>query len=110
MQDRERQVLEFPLDRRHPEPVRERSDHLEGFTGLARLLLRRQEPHRAHVVQPVGDLDDQNPGVPRHRDDHLADGLGLGGVAEHDLVELGDPVDEMRDLLPPELGGELLEL
>ena len=34
-----------------------------------------------------------------HRDDHLADGLGLRGVAVLDLVELGDAVDQHRDLV-----------
>jgi hypothetical protein len=28
-------------------------------------------------VQPVGELDDEHPDVTRHRDDHLADRLGL---------------------------------
>ena len=44
----------------------------------------------------------------RHRDDHLADGLGLGAVAVLDLVELGDAVDEHRDLVA-ELGAQLVE-
>ena len=78
------------------------------LAGLARLLLRRQEAHGAHVVQPVGHLDDQHPGVARHRDDHLADGLALGGVAEDHLVELGDAVDQMADL-DAEVGGQRLQ-
>ena len=61
-------------------------------------LLRRQEAQRAHVVQPVGQLDDQHPGVAGHRHDHLADGLGLGRVAVLDLVQLGHAVDEMGHL------------
>ncbi len=100
LQDGERQVLELPLDRGHAEPVRERRQDLEGLAGLLRLLLGRQEAHGAHVVQAVGELDDQHPGVPRHGDDHLADGLGLGGAAELHLVQLGHAVDEARDLLP----------
>ena len=99
VQDREGQVLQLPLDGRHPEPVRERRHHLQRLAGLLRLLLRRQEAHRAHVVQPVGQLDDQHPGVAGHRDDHLADGLRLGRVAELDLVQLGDAVDEVRHLV-----------
>ena len=94
----EREVLELPLDRVHAEPVRERGEHLERLAGLALLLGRRQEPQRAHVVQPVGELDDQHARVAGHRDDHLADRLGLGRRAELDLVELGDAVDEVRDL------------
>ena len=108
VQDREGQVLQLPLDRGHPEPVRERGEHLEGLARLLLLLLRRQEAHRAHVVQPVGQLDDQHARVAGHRDDHLADGLGLRRVAQLDLVQLGDAVDEVRDLLA-EVGAQLLE-
>ncbi len=100
---REREVLELPLDRVHAQPVRERGEHLERLAGLALLLLRRQEPQRAHVVQPVGELDDEHARVAGHRDDHLADRLGLGRLAVLDLVELGDAVDQARDL-GPELG------
>ena len=75
---------------------------------LLGLLLRRQEAHGAHVVQPVGQLDHQHPRVAGHRDDHLADGLGLGGVAELDLVQLGHAVDQVRDLLA-ELGAQLVQ-
>ncbi len=94
----EREVLELPLDRVHAEPVGQRGQHLERLAGLALLLVRRQEAQRAHVVQPVGELDDQHARVAGHRDDHLADRLGLGRLAELDLVELGDAVDQVRDL------------
>ena len=86
----------------------QRRNDFQRLAGLAGLLLRRQEPHRAHVVQPVGDLDHQHPRVAGHRDDHLADGLALGGGAQHDLVQLGDAVDEMADLVA-ELGGQRLQ-
>ena len=99
MQDREGQVLQLPLDRGHAQPVRQRRHHLERLARLLGLLLRGQEAHRAHVVQPVGQLDDQHPRVPRHRDDHLADRLGLGRVAELDLLQLRDAVDEVGHLV-----------
>ena len=108
VQDREGQVLQLPLDRGHAQAVRERGEHLEGLARLLLLLLRRQEAHRAHVVQPVAELDDQHARVAGHRDDHLADGLGLRRVAQLDLVELRDPVDEVRDLLA-EVGAQLLQ-
>ena len=66
--------------------------------------------HRAHVVQPVGELDDEHPPVLRHRDEHLAHRrrlLGLLGV-ELQPVELGDPVDDGGDL-GPELLGDVVE-
>ena len=103
VQDRERQVFELPLDGRHAQPMSQRRNDFQRLAGLAGLLLRRQESHRAHVVQPIGDLDHQHPRIAGHRDDHLADGLALGGGAQHDPVQLGDPVDEMADLVA-ELG------
>ena len=113
----EREVLELPLDRVHAEPVGQRRVDLERLAGLALLLVRRQEAQRAHVVQPVGELDDEHPRVARHRDDHLADGLalrgarglrGVGALGRLDLVELGDPVDDDPDQLA-ELAGQPLE-
>ena len=98
VQGREGQVLELPLDRVHTQPVGQRGVDLEGLAGDPLLLLLPQEAERAHVVQPVGELDHQHPDVLGHRDDHLADGLGLRGLAVLDLVELGDAVDEHGDL------------
>ncbi len=108
VQDRERQVLQLPLDGRHAQPMCQRRNDFQRLAGLAGLLLRRQEPHGAHVVQPVGDLDHQHPRIAGHRDDHLADGLALGGGAQHHLVQLGDAVDEMADLVA-EVGGQRLQ-
>ena len=108
VQRREGQVLEFPLDRVHAEPVGQRREDLQHLTRLAFLLLPGQVAQGAHVVQPVGELDDQDPDVAGHRDDHLAHGLGLGDLAVLDLVQLGDPVHQGRDLVP-EIGPQLVE-
>ena len=104
VQGREREVLELPLDGVHAEPVGQRGVDVEGLAGGPLLRLALDVAQRAHVVEPVGELDDQHPDVARHRDDHLADGLGLRGVAVLDLVELGDAVDELRDLVAEVLG------
>ena len=61
-----------------------------------------------HVVQPVGELDHQHPDVPAHRDDHLADGVGLRRFAVLDLVDLGAAVHEQGDLVA-EVAGQLGE-
>jgi hypothetical protein len=95
----ERQVLELPLDGVHAEPVRQRREDLQGDGRDPLLLLLTQVPQGAHVVQPVGELDDEHPRVAGHRHDHLADRLRLGGLAVLDLVELGDAVDEVRNVL-----------
>ena len=86
----------------------QRRNDFQRLAGLARLLLRWQESHGAHVVQPVGDLDHQHPRIAGHREDHLADGLALGRGAQRHLVQLGDTVDEVADL-GAELLGQRLE-
>ena len=75
--------------------MRKGRNDFQRLTCLAGLLLRRQEPHGSHIVQPVGDLNHQHAGIASHRDDHLPDGLALGGATQHHLVQLGDTVDQM---------------
>ena len=106
MQDREGQVLQLPLHRRHAQPMCQWRNDFQRLPGLAGLLLRRQEPHGAHVVQSVGDLDHQHPPVAGHRDDHLADRLGVGRGPQRHFVELGDAVHQMGHFLT-EVGGQL---
>ena len=95
----EGQVLKFPLDGVHAQPVRERREDLQHLARLLLLLGPRQVAQGPHVVQPVGELDDQDPDVAGHGDDHLADRLGLGRVAVFDLVELGHAVDQRGDVV-----------
>ena len=60
----------------------------------------RHRRDRAHVVQSVGELDDEDAQVGGHRHQHLAHRGGLLRLArvELDAVELGDAVDDRRDL------------
>ena len=97
----EGEVLELPLDRVDAEPVRDRRVDLQGLLGLVDLLLLGHRADRAHVVQAIGELDEDDPDVRGHRDHHLAVVLGLRLVAarEGDAGELGDAVDERRDLV-----------
>jgi hypothetical protein len=106
----EREVLELPLHRVDAEPVRDRRVDLEGLLGLLDLLLLRHGADRAHVVQAIGELDEDDPDVRGHRDHHLAVVLGLRLVAarERDAGELRDAVDERRDLVAEALA-DLLE-
>ena len=96
----EREVLELPLDLPDAEPLGQRRVDLHRLAGDALLLLRRQRVQRAHVVEPVGELDEDDADVLRHRQQHLADVLGLlllvavGAEAR----QLGDAVDELGDL------------
>ena len=92
----EGEVLELPAHLLDPEPVGQRRVDVEGLLGRAPLLPLGHDGERAHVVQPVGQLDQQDPPVVGHGDEHLADGrrlLRLLGV-ELEPVQLGHPVDD----------------
>ena len=105
MEALEGEVLELPLDRVDPEAVGERRVDLERLAGLLELLLLRQRRERAHVVEAVGELDQDDPDVRGHRDHHLAVVLGLVLVAalERDPRELRDAVDQSGDRVAEEL-------
>ena len=63
-------------------------------------LLGTKVLERAHVVQAVGELDDDDADVGDHGEQHLADVLGLMvfAIGELDLVEFGDAFDDVCDL------------
>ena len=81
LQRGEHAVLQLALDRLDAEPVAQRDQHVLGGAGDADPGGERAGVDGAHVVQPVGQLDDQDPDVGAGGDEHLADRLGLGGVA-----------------------------
>ena len=68
-------------------------------------LSSRHEIERAHVVQPVGELDQQHARVVRDGEQELAKVLGLLRVPgdEVERSELGQPVDQLADLLAEHL-------
>ncbi len=100
MQRLEREVLELPLDRVDAEAVCDRRVDVERLARLVDLLLLRHRADRPHVVQAIGELDQDDADVRRHRDHHLAVVLGLRLVArlEGESGQLRDAVDEAGDL------------
>ena len=68
---------------------------------MASLPLGLQVLERAHVVQAVGQLDEDHAHVADHGQQHLADvfGLAVFAVGELDLVDLGDALDDVRHLV-----------
>ena len=77
MQGREGKVFQLPADGLDAQAVGQGRIDLERLLGLLELLVLAQIAEGAHVVQPVGQLDEDHPDVLRHGDDHLADVLGL---------------------------------
>ena len=80
------------------------SDRSVDFLRLSRdlyLAFGTQVPQCAHVVQAVGELDHDHADVVHHGEHHLADTLGLRLFArrELDFADLGDALDDVRDLL-----------
>jgi hypothetical protein len=65
---------------------------------------------RAHVVQAVGELDEQHAHVGRDGEEEFSEILALGGAFrdEVEALDLGEAVDEFADLRP-EGGLDLLE-
>ena len=77
----EREILELPLDLPDAQAVRERRVDVHRLPGDALLLFRRKRRERAHVVEAVAELDDHDPEVVGHREEHLPDVFGLVLVA-----------------------------
>ncbi len=96
----EGEILELPLDLPDAEPLGQRRVDLHRLAGDALLLLDRQPVERAHVVEPVGELDQDDPDVLGHRQQHLPDVLGLLLLVAvgAELGQLRDAVDELGDL------------
>ena len=110
MQRGEREVLELLLHVLHAEAVRQRRVDVDRLASDALLLARGQRGERRHVVEPVGQLDDEDAHVLRHRHEHLAHRGGLLRLlrVELDALELRDTVDDAGDV-GAELRGDVLE-
>ena len=107
----EGEALELVLHPLHADALGERR---EDFHGLARDALAFlgvvDELQRAHVVQAIGELDEEHANVLGHRQQQLAEVLGLLGPVRLELEagQFGDAVDELRDLAPEQIA-DLIE-
>jgi hypothetical protein len=84
----------------HAHPSGERRVDVEGFLGDAFARVRRHVVERAHIVQPIGELDQQYPHVVGDRQQELAQILRLLGFLgdEVELLELGQALDQRADI------------
>ena len=89
----------------HAHAPSQRSIDVERLLGAAPARLRRHMGQRAHIVQPVCELDQQHPYVVRDRQQQLAQVFRLLGLFgdEFEFLELGKTFDQRADVLPEHL-------
>ena len=100
LQHAQRLVLQLRLDAVHAQPAGQRAVDLQALLGDALAPLRIQELQRAHVVQLVGQLDDDDAHVAGHRQQDLQDRLRLlhRAALAAELRDLGDALHQLGDL------------
>ena len=101
----EAQVFQLHLQTVHAQAVGDRGIDLQRLLGDSASLWRGQVLDGAHVVGSVGQLDQDDPQILHHGQEHLAEGFGLGldRAVEAQLVQLADAVHQQRDIVtePP---------
>jgi hypothetical protein len=105
----EGQVFQLAAHLAHAQPVSQRRVNVLGLAGDGLLAVRLQVLQGAHVVQPVGQLDEHHAHVRDHGQQHLAHvfSLAVFAIGKLDLVDLGDALDDVGHLVA-EAGGNLL--
>ena len=95
-------VLELLAQPLHAHAPGERRIDVHGLLGDDLALAGLHMLERAHIVQAVGELDEQHADVARDGEQELAEILGLLGLLgdEVELLDLGETVDERADLAP----------
>ena len=101
IEEAEAQILEFAANLAHAQAVGDGSVDLERLLGDLVLAFGLQVLERAHVVEAIGELDEHHADVINHGEHHLAQVLCLRLFAggEVDLADLGDALDDVRNLL-----------
>ena len=94
----ERQVFKLAFDPGDAQAVRQRRVNIQGLLRRENLFVGRHMIERAHVVHPVGELDENHPHVLAHGENHLAKifRLLLLMAAIVGAAQLGDAVDQRR--------------
>ena len=96
------QVIQFDLDRRNTETLGDRRVDIHRLPGFFLLFFAAHVLERAHVVEPVGQFDDNDTDIPGHSQKHFPEVLRLyfdfiRGI--FDLGQLGNAVHKKRDFL-----------
>src|SRR5580658_4554684 len=97
----ERQVLQLAAHFAHAEAVRDGRVDLDGLSSHVRAALGAQIAERAHVVQAIGQLHDDDADIVHHGQQHFTEAFGLAflGVEDIEFAELGDAIDAAGDFV-----------
>ena len=103
------EVFEFALEERYTEPARKRRVYVESFARYILLFFGRQIFEGTHIVQTVGEFDNDDSQIFGDRHKELAEVLRLRlfAVGKLQFVEFCDALDQFEDFVA-ELRGELL--
>ena len=106
LQVEEGQVLELPLNRAHAQAVGQGRVHVHGLARLKQAAILAQGGKRAHVMQAVGELNDDDADVLGHGEEHLAQRkrLLLVHAVDFDVGELGHAIDELGHRIAKQAG------
>ncbi len=91
------QVLKFAVNEIEPETVRDGRVNVHRLARNAHALARGHRPQSAHIVETIGELDEDDANIARHRQQHFAKALRLVflAVGELQFVELGQPIHQI---------------
>ena len=107
---REAQILQLAVQLVETQAQGDRRVDFQRFAGDAGALVGAHGRHGLQVVLAVGQLDEHDAQVARHRHQHLAEVFGLRLLirGELHLVELGQAIDQLGDFLAEAFGQLML--
>ena len=98
------EVFELLLDLREPQAVGDWRKDVQRLLADGLLTIGAHVLHRPHVVESVGELDQDDADVLGHREDHLSACSACASSLERiQLSDLGDAVDHLGDLIAEEV-------
>ncbi len=97
----EAEIFQFILHPPDPDPIGQWRIDLQGLLCDLKTLSLAEMLKRSHIMQSIGELDDHDADIIRHRQDHFAEILGLLllGTLERDLPDFRHPIDKMHHIL-----------
>ena len=102
----QRNILQLPFDTLHTKTVGQGGVDIHGLPAFLDLLGRGLVLHGAHIVEPVGDLDEHHTDVLGHGHEHLTQVFHLRflGGGEVGTGQLGDAVHQLGHRQAKQLG------